>query len=284
MEELTKLLQTSLGGYSLSHILSALLTLLVCLVAARLLLKLAKRLLHRVQRLNDRLRQIILTALKVVLYLLTGIITAEALGLNTSSLTALVSVLTLGVTLAAEDILGNVAGGLVILSSHPFNIGDEIEVSGITGTVREITLNHTKLETADGHFIMQPNKELSSSRIVNYTALGRRRVVRRITASYDAPTDTVKVACLEAVAATPGTLEEPAPAVYLTDYGSSAIEYSVRCWTKAEDYWTAYFALNENLRTAFAAHGVEMTYDHLNVHMVSAPPSQPHRQGELHGE
>ena len=284
MEELTKLLQTSLGGYSLSHILSALLTLLVCLVAARLLLKLAKRLLHRVQRLNDRLRQIILTALKVVLYLLTGIITAEALGLNTSSLTALVSVLTLGVTLAAEDILGNVAGGLVILSSHPFNIGDEIEVSGTTGTVREITLNHTKLETADGHFIMQPNKELSSSRIVNYTALGRRRVVRRITASYDAPTDTVKAACMEAVAATPGTLEEPAPAVYLTDYGSSAIEYSVRCWTKAEDYWTAYFALNENLRTAFAAHGVEMTYDHLNVHMVSAPPSQPHRQGECHGE
>ena len=169
MEELTKLLQTSLGGYSLSHILSALLTLLVCLVAARLLLKLAKRLLHRVQRLNDRLRQIILTALKVVLYLLTGIITAEALGLNTSSLTALVSVLTLGVTLAAEDILGNVAGGLVILSSHPFNIGDEIEVSGITGTVREITLNHTKLETADGHFIMQPNKELSSSRIARHT-------------------------------------------------------------------------------------------------------------------
>ena len=284
MEELTKLLQTSLGGYSLSHILSALLTLLVCLVAARLLLKLAKRLLDRSKRMNDRLRQIILTALKVVLYLLTGIITAEALGLNTSSLTALVSVLTLGVTLAAEDILGNVAGGLVILSSHPFNIDDEIEVSGTTGTVREITLNHTKLETADGHFIMQPNKELSSSRIVNYTALGRRRVVQRITASYDAPTDTVKAACLEAVAATPGTLEEPAPAVYLADYGSSAIEYSVRCWTKAEDYWTVYFALNENLRTAFAAHGVEMTYDHLNVHVVSAPASQPDRQGELHGE
>lgn len=284
MEGLSKLLQTSLGGYSLSRILSAVLTLLVCLVAARLLLKLAKRLLRRVQRLNDRLRQIILTALKAVLYLLTGIITAEALGLNTSSLTALVSVLTLGVTLAAEDILGNVAGGLVILSSHPFNIGDEIEVSGTTGVVREITLNHTKIETFDGQFVMQPNKELSSSRIINYTALGRRRVVRKITASYDAPTDVVKAACLEAVAATPGVLVEPAPAVYLTDYGSSAIEYSVRCWTKAEDYWTAYFALNENLRAAFAAHGVEMTYDHLNVHMVSAPPSQPHRQGELHGE
>lgn len=267
MENLSKIMQTTLGGYSLGHILSAILTLLICLVAVRLLLKLAKRLLGRSKRMNDRLRQIILTAVKVVLYILTGIITAGALGLNTSSLTALVSVLTLGVTLAAEDILGNVAGGLVILSSHPFNIGDEIEVSGTTGIVREITLNHTKIETFDGQFVMQPNKELSSSRVINYTAMGRRRVVRKITASYDAPTEQVKAACLEAVAATPNVLPSPAPAVYLTDYGSSAIEYSVRCWTETKDYWGAYFALNENLRDAFAAHNVEMTYDHLNVHI-----------------
>ena len=267
MENLSKIMQTTLGGYSLGHILSAILTLLICLVAVRLLLKLAKRLLDRSKRMNDRLRQIILTAVKVALYILTGIITAGALGLNTSSLTALVSVLTLGVTLAAEDILGNVAGGLVILSSHPFNIGDEIEVSGTTGIVREITLNHTKIETFDGQFVMQPNKELSSSRVINYTAMGRRRVVRKITASYDAPTEQVKAACLEAVAATPNVLPSPAPAVYLTDYGSSAIEYSVRCWTETKDYWGAYFALNENLRDAFAAHNVEMTYDHLNVHI-----------------
>ena len=267
MEDLSKIMQTTLGGYSLGHILSAILTLLICLVAVRLLLKLAKRLLDRSKRMNDRLRQIILTAVKVVLYILTGIITAGALGLNTSSLTALVSVLTLGVTLAAEDILGNVAGGLVILSSHPFNIGDEIEVSGTTGIVREITLNHTKIETFDGQFVMQPNKELSSSRVINYTPMGRRRVVRKITASYDAPTEQVKAACLEAVAATPNVLPSPAPVVYLTDYGSSAIEYSVRCWTETKDYWGAYFALNENLRDAFAAHNVEMTYDHLNVHI-----------------
>ena len=267
MEDLSKIMQTTLGGYSLGHILSAILTLLICLVAVRLLLKLAKRLLDRSKRMNDRLRQIILTAVKVVLYILTGIITAGALGLNTSSLTALVSVLTLGVTLAAEDILGNVAGGLVILSSHPFNIGDEIEVSGTTGIVREITLNHTKIETFDGQFVMQPNKELSSSRVINYTAMGRRRVVRKITASYNAPTEQVKAACLEAVAATPNVLPSPAPAVYLTDYGSSAIEYSVRCWAETKDYWGAYFALNENLRDAFAAHNVEMTYDHLNVHI-----------------
>lgn len=269
MEEIEKILQTKLGGYSLSHILSAILTLLICLLVSRLLLKLAKKLLHRGKKLNDRLRQIILTAIKVVLYVLTGIITAGALGLNTTSVTALVSVLTLGVTLAAEDILGNVAGGLVILSSHPFNIGDEIEISGTVGVVREIALNHTKVETCNGQFVMLPNKELSSSRIINYTAMGRRRVVVNITASYDAPTDTVKAACMEAVAATPNVLPEPAPQAYLTGYGSSSIEYSVRCWTATKDYWGAYYALNENLRTAFAAHNVEMTYDHLNVHVLN---------------
>lgn len=269
MEEIEKILQTKLCGYSLSHILSAILTLLICLLVSRLLLKLAKKLLHRGKKLNDRLRQIILTAIKVVLYVLTGIITAGALGLNTTSVTALVSVLTLGVTLAAEDILGNVAGGLVILSSHPFNIGDEIEISGTVGVVREIALNHTKVETCNGQYVMLPNKELSSSRIINYTAMGRRRVVVNITASYDAPTDTVKAACMEAVAATPNVLPEPAPQAYLTGYGSSSIEYSVRCWTETKDYWGAYYALNENLRTAFAAHNVEMTYDHLNVHVLN---------------
>ena len=274
MEEIEKILQTKLGGYSLSHILSAILTLLICLLVSRLLLKLAKKLLHRGKKLNDRLRQILLTAIKVVLYVLTGIITAGALGLNTTSVTALVSVLTLGVTLAAEDILGNVAGGLVILSSHPFGLGDEIESGGVVGTVREITLNHTKIETADGQIVMQPNKELSASRIINYTALGRRRVVRTVTASYDAPTETVKAACLEAVAATPKVLPDPAPTVYLSNYGASSIEYTIRCWTAADAYWDTYFKMYERLRNTFAKHNVEMSYDHLNIHVV------PEKQNE----
>ena len=268
MGNITDILKTSLGGYSLGNILSAIVTLLVCLVAVRLLMKLVTKLMGRARRINDRLQKIVLSAIKAVLYVLTVIITAEALGVNTTSLTAIMSVLTLGITLAAEDILGNVAGGLVILSSRPFGIGDVIETAGTEGTVREITLNHTKIETYDGQIIMQPNKELSSSRIINYSTLGRRRVVRTVTASYDAPTEAVKAACLEAVAATPKVLSDPAPDVSLTTYGSSSIEYTVRCWTAVDDYWGAYHALNENLRSAFERNGVEMTYDHLNVHVV----------------
>ena len=268
MDNISQIISRSIGGYSIGSILSALLTFLICLIVVRLVLKLCSRLLSRANRLNERLQKVIRTSVKVLLYVLTVIITAEALGVNTSSLTALLSVLTLGITLAAEDILGNVAGGLVILSSHPFALGDFIEAGGTSGTVREIGLNHTKLETANGQMILMPNKDLSSSKIINYTVLGRRRIVRTVTASYDAPTETVMTACMEAVEATANILPDPAPAVYLTNYGASSIEYTIYCWCTVENYWPAYHSINEKLRDTFAKHNVEMTYDHLNVHIL----------------
>ncbi len=268
MEKISQIISRSIGSYSIASILSALLTFLICLVVVRLVMKLFSRLLSRASRLNERLQKVILTSVKTLLYLLTIIVTAEALGINTASLTAVMSVLTLGVTLAAEDILGNVAGGLVILFSHPFSLGDEIEVGGTTGTVREISLTHTKVETPDGQIVLQPNREMSSSKIVNFTLLGRRRIVYKVTASYDAPTEDVKSACMEAVSAFPAVLTDPAPTVYLSSYGASAIEYTIRCWTATADYWTTYFRMYELLRDTFARHGVEMTYNHLNVHMM----------------
>ena len=258
MPELSNFLGASVAGYSLGKVLSALATLLVCLIAVKLIMKLLTRLLSRTQKLGDRLQGLLLTAVKVILYVLTLIITA--LGFNTSSLTALLSVLTLGVTLAAEDILGNVAGGLVILSSRPFALGDYIEAGGVSGTVREIGLNRVKLETPDGQMVLMPNKELSASKIINYTVLGRRRVVRTVTASYDAPTEAVEAAA--------DVLADPAPTVRLTNYGASAIEYTICCWCAPENYWPVYFSVNENLRDAFARHSIEMTYDHLNVHIL----------------
>ena len=272
--DIKQILNTAVGGYSLSKILSALVTLLVCLIAVRLIMKVVTRLLSRMQKVNERLQKVILTSLKTLLYLLTIIITAEALGINTSSLTAIMSVLTLGVTLAAEDILGNVAGGLVILFSHPFSLGDEIEVGGTTGTVREISLTHTKIETPDGQIVLQPNREMSSSKIINFTVLGRRRIVYKVTASYDAPTDEVKQACMDAVLAFPAVLKEPTPTVYLSNYGASSIEYTIRCWTAADAYWDTYFKMYERLRNTFAKHNVEMSYDHLNIHVV------PEKQNE----
>ncbi|MDD6089506.1 MAG: mechanosensitive ion channel family protein [Clostridiales bacterium] len=268
MENLSDLMTMSVGGYSLGKLLSAGLTLLICLLAVRLIMKAVQKIVSRAKHANERLQKLIVNSVKALLYVLTVIIAAGALGVNTTSLTAIMSVLTLGVTMAAQDILGNVAGGLVLLSTRPFSIGDVVEIGGTVGTVREINLNHTRIETPDGQIVLQPNSDVSGSKIVNYTALGRRRVVCRVSASYDAPAAEVKAACLEAVSAAPNVLGEPAPDVFVSNYGSSSIEYTVRCWTKPEDYWETSCALNENLRDTFAGHNVEMTYDHLNVHIV----------------
>jgi small conductance mechanosensitive channel len=251
----------------LSGAIALVLTVVIGLIAVRLLQKVARRLLSNT-KLDARIQRYLLAGLKLVLYVIFLIVVMDRLGINASSLVALLSVAALGLTLAAEDILGNMAGGLVILTSRPFAIGDYIEADGVGGTVEEISLNRTKLITPDGLAALIPNKTLAATKVTNYTALGRRRVKLTVTASYDAPTETVKTACRKALDMTGGLLAVPAPAVYLSGYGESSIEYTVFCWTKAESYWDVYYALTEHLRDAFGEFGVEMTYDHLNVHIV----------------
>ena len=265
--DLSALLSASVGKISVGDILTAVIVLVVCLVAVRLLLKLIRRLLSA-SKLDARVQKIILSGVRLVLYLLTAIIVVGSLGVDMTSLIALLSVASLGVTLAAEDILSNVAGGLVILSAHPFTIGDYIEASGTAGTVEEITLNYTKLVTPDGLLVMLPNKSLADSQMVNYTVLGRRRIAWKLSASYNASTQAVKAACQKALEATEGILEDPAPAVRLSAYGDSGIEYTVYCWATAEDYWEVHFALAEHLRESFGEAGIEIPYNQLDVHIL----------------
>ena len=131
-----------------------------------------------------------------------------------------------------------------------------------------VTLTYTYLDTPDGLRIAAPNSSLSAGKITNYTTLGTRRIQHSVSASYDAPVQTVRQALLDAVARTPGLLESPGPEVYVNAYGESGIEYIVRSWARTADYWTAYYALLENIKAAFDERAVEMPYNHLNVHIV----------------
>ena len=270
-----------LRSWSLTNILSALATLAVCVVSIKLFMRLLKRLLSHTS-LGTRPQSYIVSGIRILLYVLTGVIVAQGLGIDTTSLVALLSVFSLGVALAAEEALGNFAGTLVLLSSRPFLVGDVIESSSDIGTVQEIGLHYTKLLNIDGQYILIPNKDLAASRIKNYTALGRRRVTVTINAAYDASTEAVKAACYDAVSMTEGILPDPAPAVRLTEYGPNSIGYSVFCWVRPSDYLGVMYALNDHLRDAFARGGVEMTYDHMNVHIVenrgvTPPPIAPGR-------
>lgn len=266
MSDWEELLHRFVTRLSMEKMVSAAITLLICLLVTKLLLKLARRVLSRT-KMVDRVRRYILAALKVLLYTLTVVFTASGLGINMNSLVALLSVGSLGITLAAEDVLANVAGGVVILSSRLFALGDFIESGGVTGTVEEIGPYHTKLTTPDGLTALLPNKELAAGKVINYTALGRRRIVWKMTAAYDVPTEAVKSACLHAVKVTEHILEDPAPAVYLTSFGNHGIDFTVYCWVPAADFWVTQFALAENLRKEFGKAGIRIPYNRLDVHI-----------------
>lgn len=261
-------MQAGWGKLTVGRALSALALLLVCLAAARLLLGVAGKLLGRSGGMDERMKRYILKGLKGLLYLLTALIVAGSLDIDVTSLIAVISVFGLAVSLAVQDVLGNVAGGMVLLFSKPFTLGDYVSTADGEGEVAEITLTHTKLDTPAGQRVMLPNSKLTAGQIVNYTVRGVRRADHAIAASYDDGPEAVRRACLKALERTPGILPDPAPQVVLTAYGESAIEYRVRFWARTEDYWDAHFRSLEEIHRAFAEDGVTMTYNHLNVHIV----------------
>ena len=261
-------MQAGWGKLTVGRALSALALLLVCLAAARLLLGVAGKLLGRSGGMDERMKRYILKGLKGLLYLLTALIVAGSLDIDVTSLIAVISVFGLAVSLAVQDVLGNVAGGMVLLFSKPFTLGDYVSTADGEGEVAEITLTHTKLDTPSGQRVMLPNSKLTAGQIVNYTVRGVRRADHAIAASYDDGPEAVRRACLKALERTPGILPDPAPQVVLTAYGESAIEYRVRFWARTEDYWDAHFRSLEEIHRAFAEDGVTMTYNHLNVHIV----------------
>jgi small conductance mechanosensitive channel len=274
MDTVSEVMNTSLdlsglhlGKISLQSLLSALLTLVICLIAVRLVVTLLRRVLSRTS-MDSRVQKYLLTGVRTALWVVTILIAADQLGIPVTSLVALLSVLSLAISLAVQTLLSNVAGGLVILTTKLFKPGDYIETADGTGTVREIRLSYTSLDTLDGLRISIPNSALSSGKVINYNTLGRRRVEHRISASYDAATDDVRRACLAAVERTPRVLPAPVPTVYVEEYGESSNTYTVRCWCRTGDYWDVYYTLLEQIRTAFDEVGVEMTYNHLNVHIL----------------
>lgn len=262
-----EVMQKSWGKMTLEQLITTLVILVACLVAVRLVMALTRRLTGR-SKMDERVRRYILGGVKAVLYLVTILIVAQSLGIPVTSLIALVSVFGLAVSLAIQDVLSNVAGGMVILFSKPFTIGDYVETSDGEGTVAEISLTHTKLDTYGGQRVMLPNKAVVAGKIINYSARGIRRVDHAITASYDDATEAVRAACLRAVSRTPHVLEDPAPAAVLTAYKESAVEYHVRFWADIDHFWDAYSFSLEEIRRCFAEDGLTMTYNHLNVHIV----------------
>ena len=233
----------TLGAITFGGVLRGLFLVLVGMIIIRIVLNIVDKMLEKAERLNS-LKVYIRSVVKVLLWFVLVLTVAPSFGVNVTSLIALLSVAGLAVSLALQNTLSNLAGGIMVLLSKPFDVGDFIEV-----------------------FV--PNSHISAAKIINYNRLGKRRVDLNFTASYDAPTATVKKAIQEVVDAQGDLiLTDPAPVILLTEYQASSIQYTVRVWVDAANYWTVNGNINEGVRESFARNGVEMTYEHVNVHLV----------------
>ena len=252
---------------ALNVLSTALILLLLGLLVIRTLLRMCDRLFDRSERIAP-FRTYLRSILRVVLYILLALTVLHSLGVEVTSFVALLSVAGLAVSLSLQNTLSNVAGGVMLLLSKPFTVGDYVSCEGIEGTVRAIDLAYTTFTTPDNKEIFVPNSQIVAAKLINYTALGRRRIDFDFCASYDAPTEAVRAALLDAAAAFPQILPDPAPLAVLSEYGKSSVVYKLRIWVGADDYWDVYYGVQAKVRETFSAHGVKMTYDHLNVHMV----------------
>ena len=243
--------------------------LIACKFIIDALLKVTSSVMNK-SHLDQGITGFIKKALKIFLWVLTLIIVADSLGVDTTSLVALVSVVSLALSLAFQNIMTNVFSGVIILFSKPFVVGDFVTISGISGTVKEITLMRTKIATTDNKIEQIPNGSIEAANVTNYSTEPLRRVDIKVSVSYDAPTETVKTAVMEVIDKDERVLrtdETKAPFVRLSAYNSNDIEYTIRVWTENANYWGVYFDTMEALRESFAAHGVEFSYPHTVVHM-----------------
>lgn len=263
MEQVLKVFK----NIDLENLAAGILVLVVCLALSRVLMRFVNRLLSSTKHIEKSLHSVLRTMLRIVLYFLSIVLAAGTMGIPVTSFVALFSVVGLAVSLAVQGVLSNLAGGVIILVSKPFVLGDYIETDAVSGTVKEIGFLHTRMISPEGKMIFVPNNLLYNSKLINYTSSGTRRIDLMVNISYDCPPEKVREAALKAIDAIEKKLLMPAPQVLLESYGDSAVQYTIRVWTDAANYMDVRYALNEALYGAFRENHVKISYPHLNVHM-----------------
>lgn len=261
-------LNTLTGNLAFDTLISGVITFLVCCIAIRIVKAVMARALGRATKLDAPVKNLITKLITTLLWALTIIIVAGAFGINATSLVAVLSVAGLALSLSVQNLLTNFFSGIMLLINKPFKEGDFVELGDKIGTVKNIGFFNTVLNTPDNISIAIPNGDLTSAAVKNYSREPDRRVDLTFSASYNAPTATVKKAIEEAIAMDNRILSDPAPFVRLLSYDASSIKYVTRVWVRNADYWDVYFDLNEHVRDSFENNGVEMSYEHINVHMM----------------
>lgn len=206
---------------------------------------------------------------KSVSYFLLIVILAMQLGLKEASVIAVLGSMGVGLGLALQGGMANVAGGVLILLLKPFKLGDYIiESSGrLEGTVKKIDMFYTTLTTGDNQFVIIPNSQLTNQCIINTTAQDKRRVDLRVSISYDDNIGQAKEIIEKLILSKNDILVSEGVNVFVHDLDASGVIIGCRAWTKTESYWQVRWQLIEEIKLAFDAAGISIPYNQLDVHV-----------------
>lgn len=188
-------------------------------------------------------------------------------GIDTSGLAALVASLGVGVGLAVNGTLANLAGGVLIILSRPFRVDDFIETQGFLGTVEDIHITYTCLRTPDYKMVYLPNGALSAATIVNYSRKDMRRVEFALSVEHTTDIQQATAVLTEVLSSHELVLPEPDIMVKVVGLTERAIDFTARCWVRNTDYWTVYYDMLERVKAAFDANGIHIPHQQMDIHI-----------------
>ena len=255
----------SMGMEAGKSILLAVVLAVIGRYAIKFVNKLVARMLEK-RNVEPTVQSFLKSFVNITLITLLIITVVGTLGVNTTSLAALLASAGLAVGMAFSGNLQNLAGGIILLFLKPFKIGDFIEVQGVSGFVKAIQIFHTILTTTDNKELYIPNGALSSGNITNYTKNNLRRVDFTISVEYGTDTEKVKEVTLELLKQDERIMQEPAPFIAVKELANSSVDFVLRVWTKASDYWDVFFDTNERIYSEFNKQGIKFPFPQIQVH------------------
>ena len=263
-----ELIQMSIRG--ILSVGSRILIALVLLFVGRWIIKHLRKGLNRMltnRKVEASLRSFLMSLTNITLTLFLIMVIIGILGIDTTSFIAVFASAGLAVGMALSGTLQNFAGGVMILIFKPFKVGDYIEAQGQSGTVKEIQLFNTVINTADNKTILIPNGGLSTGIINNYSKENSRRVDWTFGIGYGDNYDKAKATIAQLLESDGRIFKEPAYFIALTSLGDSSVNIVVRAWTASSDYWGVFFDMNEKVYKRFAEVGLNIPYPQMDVHL-----------------
>ena len=259
----------SLTESAISLLLKVGLALLIFIVG-RWLAKKAVTVANRVMirgRMNDTAANFLSRLLYGVLLVIIALAALSKVGVQTTSVVAILGGAAVAVGLSLKDQLSNFAAGIMIVTFRPFVKGDYVQISSYTGTVAEITLVNTHLTTINNHDVIIPNSDITTSAVINYTALPNRRVDITIGVGYDANIKTAKELILRLAKENPVAFSDPAPIVRVTNLGDNSVDLTLNVWTTNADWWSMQCDLLEQFKYVFDSEKIDIPFPQRSVHI-----------------